>query len=122
MSSAEDRKQKNTITLRLFCPLPPAFKNQKRSIMDRNTGKQRTLTPGKIKKRMDVLESAILSRLYSTAQTIEGETHSECLRRLRTVLSGLSDDSLQEIPNGSWRTEDVAKGAEGITIIIEELE
>jgi hypothetical protein len=113
--------RKHLASLRIYLPLPPSFKNQKRSILDRNSGKQRTLTPKKIKHRMQVLEDAILSALYSTGATTGGGTHSECWRQLRIALSGLCDDSLKEVPEGSWDTEPASKLEEGITIIIEEL-
>lgn len=99
----------------------PSFKNSKRAILDRNSGNFRTLTPGKIKKRMDKLENAILSALYSTCQTTGGATPSGCLKLWRTFLSGLRDDSVREIPSGSWDCDYVPKGQEGITIIIERI-
>ena len=99
----------------------PSFKNTKRSILDRNTGRQRTLTPGKIKKRMNLLELAIESALYSWCQTNGVGTDSECLRQLRIVLSGLSDDSLREIPEFSFGVRRVPKGQEGVEITIEKL-
>lgn len=99
----------------------PSFKNTKRSILDKNTGLQRTLTPGKIKRQMQRLENAILSALYSESQTIGGATDLECLRQLRTALSGLSDDSLREIPEFSFGIQYVAKGNEGVLITISEI-
>jgi hypothetical protein len=100
----------------------PSFKNTKRAILDRNTGLQRTLTPAKIKQRMDRLEKAIVFALYSCCPTASGVTDSACLKQLRTALSGLSDDSLKEIPEFSfgWRT--VPKGEEGVEIIIDRIE
>lgn len=110
------KNDKGSVTVILRVRVPPSFKNSKRAIKDRNSGKMRTLTPAKIKARMDELENAILSALYSGSQIIEGETHSECWKRLRTVLSGLSDDSIQEIPCGSWAVEFTSKENEGVTI------
>jgi len=72
-----------------------------------------------IKKRMQLLEDVILSKLYSLCPTTESETHSECLKQLRTALSGLSDDSIREIPVGSWSVDRVPKGEEGVRITIE---
>lgn len=104
-------------------PTPPAFKNTKRSILDRNTGKQRTLTPGPIKKRMDVLENAILSALYSSCLTEGGEMHLECLKQLRTALCDLLDDSCAVIPQGSWGVEYAElPELEGLIILIEEIQ
>lgn len=76
-------------------------------------------TPKKIKGRMLLLENAILSALYSEYRIKENETHLECLKRLRTALSGLCDDSIREIPSGSWDVEYVEKGNEGVLIGIE---
>jgi hypothetical protein len=108
-------------TLRLFCPLPPAFKNYKRSGKHRKTGKHMTFTRDDIKERMEQLENAILLELYSTGKTFGEGMEAECMRRLRMLLSALSDDSLNEIPEGSFGSELVEPGQEGITIIIEEL-
>lgn len=99
----------------------PAFKNRKRAIQDRNTGKMRTLTEPSIKKRMDRIENAILFALYSLCATADAETQQECLKQLRIALSGLSDDSIRELPQGSWGTEYVKKGEEGAMITIEQL-
>lgn len=110
-----------TCTLRLFCPLPPSFKNHKRSGINRQTGKHTTFTRADIKERMEQLENAILSELYSTGKTFGEGMEVECLRRLRMLLSGLCDDSLKEIPEGSFSSELVEPAQEGITIIIEEL-
>ena len=76
----------------------------------------------KVKKRMALLEDAIVFALYSCAATIVSETPSGCLKQLRTLLSGLSDDSIREIPCGSWDVERVEKGQEGLLITIEKLQ
>jgi hypothetical protein len=99
----------------------PSFKNSKRSILDRNSGKQRTLTPGKMKRRMQLLEDAILSALYSGSVTAGGEMDLAWQRRLRTALSGLLDDSLKEIPEFSFGVRYVEPGQEGVEIEIEPL-
>lgn len=113
---------KGKIVLNVVGHQIPSFKNRKRAILDRNTGKMRTLTEPSVKKRMDLIENAILSELYSSVQIREGETHSECLKRLRIALSGLCDDSTKEIPQGQWETiHHVTKGKEGAIIEIEEL-
>lgn len=96
----------------------PSFKNSKRSILDRNSGKQRTLTPGKMKRRMQLLEDAILSALYSGSVTAGGEMDLAWQRRLRTALSGLLDDSLKEIPEFSFGVRYVEPGQEGVEIEI----
>lgn len=82
----------------------PSFKNHKRAIPT-PSGKHRTLTEPSVKKRMEELESGILSALYSSCQTSGGETDSACLKRLRTVLCGLCDDSLSQIPEASFGVE-----------------
>lgn len=81
----------------------------------------RILMDKKTKARMQSLESAILSELYSASQIRGNETHLECLKRLRTLLSSLCDDSIREIPAGSWAVEYVEKGQEGAEIIISTL-
>lgn len=81
----------------------------------------RTLTEPQAKQRMDRLEKAIEFALYSSCRTEKDETDSDYLKRLRTVLSGLCDDSLKEIPEFSFGVEYVAKGREGVRIEIEEI-
>jgi hypothetical protein len=97
----------------------PSFKNRKRSILDSATGQQRTLTPKKIKERMALLQGRIESVLYSLYQTGERETDLACRKQLRTALSGLSDDSLVEMPEFSFGVRYVEKGFEGVEITIE---
>jgi len=99
----------------------PSFKNRKRAIFDVKKGHMRTLTPASVKKRMDSLENAIVSALYSACQISEDVMHSECLKRLRTALSGLCDDSIKEIPCGDWDTIYVPNGEEGADILVERL-
>lgn len=99
----------------------PSFKNSKRSILDRNTGKQRTLTPGKMKKRMDHLEQSIVSALLSLSRTGEGETALACRRRLLTVSLELCDDSLKVVPEFSFGVRYVEPGQEGVEIEITKL-
>ena len=97
------------------------FKNRKRAVMNRNTGKMRTLTEPSVAQWMDRAVSSIESQLYSACQTTGDVTQQECLKQLRTFLSGLSDDSLREIPEGSWKVERVPKGQEGAVITITQL-
>jgi hypothetical protein len=99
----------------------PSFKNRKTAILDSASGKMRTLTQKSVKERMDRMESAIVSQLYSISHPTESATPLECLKQLRTFLSGLSDDSIREIPCGSWDVQRCKKGEEGATIIIEEI-
>lgn len=83
-----------------------------------SAGGHRILMDKKTKVHMENLENAILFELYSSSRTTESETHSECLKQLRTVLSGLSDDSIREVPSGSWGVEYATKGNEGVAITI----
>lgn len=82
----------------------PSFKNRKRAIPT-PSGKYRTLTEPSVKLRMVELEDGILSALYSSCQTESGETDLECLKQLRTALCGLSDDSLNQVPEASFGVE-----------------
>lgn len=107
----------------------PSFKNRKIAIVlnrkalvnPQARAITRTLTEPKTKARMDLLENAILSALYSSCPTIAGVTAMEWQKQLRIALSGLLDDSFQIIPESSWRAEKVAKGQEGVRIEIIEL-
>jgi hypothetical protein len=99
----------------------PAFKNRKRAIIDRFTGKPRTLTEPSVKKRMERLENSIVCALYSSCQTPERVTDLEWLKRLQTALFGLLDDSLAVIPEFSFGVRRVPKGQEGVEIEIERI-
>lgn len=99
----------------------PSFKNRKRTRVDRKTLKPHNFTDPKHKKRMDALEDAITLALFSWYPIDVKETRSECLKQLRTLLSGLCDDSIQEIPCGTWATEHVKPGEEGLRIRITKL-
>lgn len=94
----------------------PSFKNHKHS-----GANGFVYCDPRVKKRVQSIENAMLSELYSESQIVGSETHSECWKRLRTVLSGLSDDSIREIPEGSWAVEFVPPGDEGLEITIEPL-
>jgi len=99
----------------------PSFKNRKRSILDSATGKQRTLTPKKIKERMEQITNGLLSALLSECQTIEGATLMGC-SRLSWIASKIpADDSLQWIPEIHLACERVEKGKEGFEILIKEI-
>ena len=97
----------------------PSFKNRKHSGVNQRTGQKCLYTEPKIKKRMALLESRIESALYSSCQTTDAGMDSACLKRLRTVLSALQDDSLKDIPEFSFGVRRVAKGCEGVEIEIE---
>ena len=104
------------VVLRVKGQHVPSFKNRKHS-----NRRGQVYCESKIKERMRWLEDAILSALYSTSPTDGSAMPLECLKARRTLLSGLSDDSVQEIPCGSWHTEYVQAGEEGVTIVINRL-
>jgi hypothetical protein len=98
----------------------PSFKNHKRAVQ-RSDGTLKTITRKDIKKRMTELETAIVSALYSECQTIGSGTASECLRAWRIALSGLCDDSLNQVPEFSFSVEYVDEASQGVVIEIEKL-
>lgn len=99
----------------------PSFKNNK-SIFKKQDGTPFIATNPDLKKRMERLENAIVFALYSSSPTGGGATDGEWLKQLRTLLSGLSDDSLKEMPHGEYDYEIVPKGEEGVRIEIELVE
>jgi hypothetical protein len=99
----------------------PSFKNTKRSGINLATGKLNNYTPAKIKARMQLLERGILSALNSWSATAGDGTDLECQKQLRIVLSGLSDDSLVEIPEFSFGWRKVEAGKEGVEILIRKI-
>lgn len=92
----------------------PSFKNHKHS--SRRSGF--VYCDPKIKARMSEIENGILSALCSLCRTTSGATDLECRKQLRTALSGLSDDSLNQIPTSSFDTE---YGLPAVKIIITKL-
>tara|TARA_R110000868_G_scaffold148404_3_gene370345 strand:- start:195 stop:533 length:339 start_codon:yes stop_codon:yes gene_type:complete len=99
----------------------PSFKNNKRAILDRNTGKMRTLTDPKTKKWMNDCIHGFGLQLNLLFQINAAETATEQL-----VLSSIAsllplDDSRHWIPELHIYCEDVDKGIEGATITIEEI-
>ena len=94
----------------------PSFKNHKHS-----NRQGHVYCDSRVKGLMTQLESGILSALYSSSPTNESVTDSVCLKPLRTALSGLSDDSLREIPEAAFSHQVVPKGQEGVVIEIYEL-
>ncbi len=97
-----------------------SFKNKKRSILDSNTGQQRTLTPKKTKEHMDRITSGLLSALLLESQTIDAAILMGCSRLSWIAYKMPEDDSLQWIPEIHLRHERVEKGNEGFVIEIEE--
>lgn len=93
-----------------------SFKNHKR--VTANGG---LMTDRKVKARMDRLEDAIASSLHFGCPTGDAATDLALRRRRQTLLSGLCDDSLNQIPEFAFAVEYVPKGEEGVVIEIEEI-
>lgn len=98
----------------------PSFKNSKRIRVAKN-GKPIHFTEKSVKHRMQALEDSIGFALYSECHRDSDATGSACLRQLQTALSGLSDDSLNQISEFSFGVEYVKPGMEGVRIEIEQL-
>lgn len=96
----------------------PSFKNKKRSILDRNTGKQRTLTEAKTKQWMEACIQSFVSQLLCATQTAaEGTTPGRS--KLSSIVSLLPwDDSRQWIPTIHITTLEVDAGEEGADILL----
>lgn len=63
------------------------------------------------------LESQLLSKCLTTGEGIQ-----QALSKLSAILSSLPvDDSVNDLPNGSWSVQFVKPGEEGATIKIERL-
>lgn len=99
----------------------PAFKNKKRSILDSNTGLQRTLTEPKTKQWMERCIQSFVSQLLSATQTTGDGTTPGRTKLSVIVLSLPLDDSRQWIPDTVLTTKEVPKGEEGATITIERI-
>lgn len=97
-----------------------SFKNHKRV-----TKRGGLITDPKIKRRMQSLEDSIVSSLYSASATTIGATGLDSASQSRTalceLLSGLTDDSLKQIPEFSFGVEYVPEGSEGVQITITRL-
>ena len=104
------------LTVRLGCHVP-SKKNHHYPSAD---GK-RILIDKNIKQRMVELENAIACELFSLSAMLANGTPSECWRQLLMLLSGLSDDSIAQVPSGSWDVRYVPKGEEGVEIHITEI-
>jgi len=70
---------------------------------------------------MDRATESIVLQLFSKCQTGDAATQLECWKRLRTFLSGLSDDSVKQLPEGAWKVEFVEAVDAGADILIERL-
>lgn len=91
-----------------------SFKNRKRV-----TKRGGLITDPDVKRRQDRLEAHILLSFYFASPTGEHETDLDSLRALRTLLSGLCDDSLKQIPEFSFAVEYVKPEDAGVQITIE---
>lgn len=99
----------------------PAFKNNKRSILDKNTGLQRTLTKKEVKKRMDLITRSLVSTLLSDYLTTGNGTSTACVQ-LSSIVSRLpAKDSLQWVPRILLDYRQVEKGQEGFEITIQQI-
>lgn len=99
----------------------PSFKNCKRAILDRQSGKMRTMTDKKTQQRMEEIILVFVSQLTSVIRTTYGGTLTAGQLRSWIVSSLPQDDSWQWVPELTIRARAVDKGAEGATITIEKL-
>jgi hypothetical protein len=99
----------------------PSFKNKKRAILDRHTGRMRTMTDAKTQKWMEQCIRSIESQLLYAIQTIAEGTLTA--RRVPSLIACYLplDDSRQWLPELLIKSVDCDKGEEGATIVIEKL-
>lgn len=119
--NSESCKPVLKLTIKGIGHVPGNFKNRKRAILDRRTGKMRTLTDPKVKTWMGLAARSIASQLSSMFQIIEKGTQTAQARR--SLIQSLMplDDSLFWIELGYVRGRRVKKGEEGAEILIEQL-
>jgi hypothetical protein len=98
----------------------PSFKNKKRVARKRN-GPLFLMTEPKTKKWMDACIQSFVLQFTSVSQITEGVMLTGPYQVFWTALSLPLDDSLQWVPEQHVYCEEVEKGKEGATIIIEEL-
>lgn len=99
----------------------PAFKNAKRSILDKRTGRQRTLTRKDVAQWMCQCTAHFVSQLASDIPTSDGETLT--VEQLQSLIALLPhDDCWSNIPVLLLTGEKCEKGQEGATITIQEIE
>lgn len=100
----------------------PSFKNRKMAIIDRRTGKPRTLTEPKNKKRMEAIIRNFASQLCS-GKAIVGLVIPPASLKLSWMLSLLpGDDSNKFLSDLTVSTEWVEKGQEGVSVLIERIQ
>lgn len=113
------KNDKGSVTVILRVKTPPSFKNRKRAIKDRSTGKMRTLTEPSVKKRMKELTDALVSELLSVYRTSVRETSTASSLRSWIACSLPDGDSWKCVPN--LQIEAVLTKEPTLTITITEL-
>jgi hypothetical protein len=113
---------KQPLKLRIKGVHVPSFKNSKRAILDRRSGKMRTLTKKETRALMDQITLDFVSQSVSCIQTAAGETLTAPLLRSSIALLMPQDDSRAWIPEHHVYSADVDKGFEGAEITIERLD
>lgn len=101
--------------------VPGNFKNRKRAILDRRTGKMRTFTDPKVKKWMDNAALCIEFQLSLMCQTDAKGIATAAQLRYWIQSSVPLDDSLTWVELGYVIGQRVKKGEEGATILIERI-
>lgn len=99
----------------------PAFKNKKRAIMDRNTGRMRTMTDAKTQRQMEEITHTIALLLASVIPMPDDAISMEQHLQSWIASSLPLDDSRQWIAELLISSQDVDKGNEGVDIIIQPL-
>lgn len=97
----------------------PSFKNKKRAILDRSTGKMRTLTAPEASRWMRKCEDAFVSQLFSWYQIAEGAMPTALSRRSWIACAVPLDDSVNHIREIHVSVLNVDKGEEGAMLAIE---
>lgn len=98
----------------------PSFKNRKRAILDRKTGKPRTLTDPKVQKWMARAVESLVSQFASMPATNGVETWTTKHQRSLIALLLPETDSCKDIIRLEVRFMRVLKGDEGAIILIQQ--
>jgi hypothetical protein len=99
----------------------PSFKNKKRIVLNKATGKPFLATESKTKRWMKQAVESIASQLRSTCQIREGGTTPECLKRFAMQSLPL-DDNWQELEIGHVHTKLCPPGKEGAIVTLQPVE